>query len=631
MVNNFRGEENKQIPPKIYLRLSIPIMVVLVIPNFLVRLIIELFDIYTGLITFGLVHIVIIFMIHLKIFQKGTIQEKTGNFYDFYSQNVQDYTKVNWVLFSVALTFQMIRIFESIFDTYIITQDVEENYLFTFIVLGFCYLFTSLINKIVDEKKRIQGMALKLSSLLSFVSSLLIWGLVITLYSIIMQKAPFEIHGFSILILLYLSSFLLFGKIISKRENKRIETELLQEFDNKANVESKTKKEEKKVILSVRNLVTYFYTEEGVVKAVEGVSFDIFNEEILGLVGETGCGKSVTALSILRLVRSPGKIIKGSVIFEGEDLLQKTEDEMLKFRGNQITMMFQDPLNSINPVFKVGEQISEVYLLHKEDELTHLKQIHGEKINEFKSELTKVEQQLQKPELTNNDKLLQQKRRLEEQIQSQLKYTSTLAVAREKGIDLLRDVGIPDPEQVYNRYPHELSGGMRQRVMIAMGLACSPKLLLADEPTTALDVTIQAQILDLISELRKKYHTSVMFITHDLGIISQICDRVAVMYSGYIVEYGNVRDIFAHPKHPYTQGLIKAIPKVGMKKDKLMMIPGSVPNLVYPPSGCRFHPRCQHRFDPCDKITPKQIEVEPNYFVSCHLFDPLYSKLEAKE
>ena len=196
---------------------------------------------------------------------------------------------------------------------------------------------------------------------------------------------------------------------------------------------------------------------------------------------------------------------------------------------------------------------------------------------------------------------------------------------------MLKDLNIPSPENILDRYPHELSGGMRQRVMIAMGLACSPKLLLADEPTTALDVTIQAQILDLIVGLKKKYHTSILFITHDMGVIAQICDRVAIMYSGFIVEYGDVRTIFTNPKHPYTQGLIQAIPKVGAKKKKLAMIPGIVPNLVYPPSGCRFHPRCKQRFEPCDKIVPQQNEVKPKTFVSCHLYDPKYTKQEAKE
>ncbi|MHA2343925.1 MAG: ABC transporter ATP-binding protein [Candidatus Hodarchaeales archaeon] len=317
-------------------------------------------------------------------------------------------------------------------------------------------------------------------------------------------------------------------------------------------------------ILDVKDLTTYFYTEEGVVKAVEGVSFKIYEGETLGLVGETGCGKSVTALSILRLVRPPGEIKKGQVIFEGEDLHQKTNDEFLRYRGSKITMIFQDPLNSLNPVYKIGDQISEVYLLHMEDELL---------------------------------------------IESAKKNTSIYNISRKWSQRMLKDLNIPVPRIIFDRYPHELSGGMRQRVQIAMGLACSPRLLIADEPTTALDVTIQNQILKLMKELKTKYNTSILFITHDLGIISKMCDRVAVMYSGFIVEYGEINKLFRTPYHPYTKGLIASVPVVGKKRERLEVIPGMVPNLIYPPSGCRFHPRCQY----C--------------FVACHLFDPQYKEL----
>ncbi|MBY8984961.1 MAG: ABC transporter ATP-binding protein [Candidatus Lokiarchaeota archaeon] len=338
----------------------------------------------------------------------------------------------------------------------------------------------------------------------------------------------------------------------------------------------------KEIILNVQDLTTYFYTEEGVVRAVEGVSFKIYEGETLGLVGETGCGKSVTALSILRLVRPPGEIKSGQVFFEGEDLHQKTEEEFLQYRGNRITMIFQDPLNSLNPVFKVGDQIAEVYRLHMEDELL---------------------------------------------IEAVKKDTSIYEIARKWSQKVLKDLNIPMPRIILDRYPHELSGGMRQRIQIAMGLACSPKLLIADEPTTALDVTIQNQILQLMKNLKKKYNTSILFITHDLGIISKMCDRVAVMYSGFIVEYGDIEKLFITPYHPYTRGLIASVPVVGKKRDLLEVIPGMVPNLIYPPSGCRFHPRCNYCFEPCDSVIPKSIETEPNYFVACHLYDPEYKDL----
>jgi len=337
-----------------------------------------------------------------------------------------------------------------------------------------------------------------------------------------------------------------------------------------------------KVILNVQDLTTYFYTEEGVVKAVEGVSFKINEGETLGLVGETGCGKSVTALSILQVVRPPGKIEKGKIIFKGEDLLQKSESEVLRYRGKDITMIFQDPLNSLNPVFKIGAQITEVYLLHLENELL---------------------------------------------VAASKQDKSIFAVAREWGEQLLRDLNIPYPEVIFDRYPHELSGGMRQRVQIAMGLACKPKLLIADEPTTALDVTIQNQILKLMKELKTKTNTSMLFITHDLGIISKMCDRVCVMYSGFIVENGDIKKLFIKPYHPYTRGLIGSVPVVGKKRRRLEVIKGTVPNLIYPPSGCRFHPRCNFCFEPCDLKIPKSIEIEPNYFVACHLYDPEHKEL----
>ena len=357
-------------------------------------------------------------------------------------------------------------------------------------------------------------------------------------------------------------------KIIEDLELKETEQAVLTEVDEDA------------LILDVKDLTTYFYTEEGVVRAVEGVSFKIYSGETLGLVGETGCGKSVTALSLLQVVRPPGVIEKGIVRFNGEDLLQKSDLEMAKYRGKDITMIFQDPLNSINPVFKIGDQISEVYLLHMENELLIEAADYPDK--------------------------------------------SIYSIAREWSEKLLRNLNIPYPEVIFDRYPHELSGGMRQRVQIAMALACNPKLLIADEPTTALDVTIQNQILKLMKEMKKQTNTSILFITHDLGIISKMCDRVAVMYSGQIVEYGGLERLFTDPYHPYSKGLIASVPVVGKRRETLEVIPGMVPNLIYPPSGCRFHPRCTYCFEPCDSIVPEPLEVESEYFVACHLYDPIY-------
>ncbi len=363
-------------------------------------------------------------------------------------------------------------------------------------------------------------------------------------------------------------------------------------------------------ILDVKDLYTYFYTEEGVVRAVEGVSYTINKNEVVGLVGETGCGKSVTALSILQLVRSPGKIIKGEIFFKGEDLLRKSEKEIANYRGNKITMIFQDPLNSINPVYTIGFQISEVFYLHQRELLLTEVEKHAKSLQKIKTRIKK------------NPSDEQLKMRLAE-----LKhYSSIFSLARKKSQEILKSVGIPDPELILNRYPHELSGGMRQRVMIAMALVCKPELLIADEPTTALDVTIQNQILKLMKDLRQQYETSILFITHDLGIISKMCDKVAVMYSGKIVEYGTVQKILLNPSHPYTKNLIAAIPRVEDVKKMLEVIPGTVPNLIYPPEGCRFHPRCQSCFEPCNKEVPQQIELASSHFVACHLYDERFLK-----
>jgi oligopeptide/dipeptide ABC transporter ATP-binding protein len=320
-------------------------------------------------------------------------------------------------------------------------------------------------------------------------------------------------------------------------------------------------------ILDVRDLKTYFYTEDGVVKAVDGVDLHVRRGEVLGLVGESGCGKSVTSFSVLRLVGIPGKIINGEILFEGENLLELPEAGMRTIRGNRISMIFQQPTSCLNPVFKVGAQIAEVLDVHQK--------------------FTKEEN-------------------------------------RSRVVELLHTVGIPEPAKRANCYPHELSGGMAQRVMIAMALACTPELLIADEPTTALDVTIQAQVLDLLSKLRREIGTSIILITHDLGIVAETCERVAVMYAGRIVEESDVETLFANPLHPYTTGLIGSVPILGQIKDRLQVIPGSVPNLIDLPQGCKFAPRCLARIENdlevCTQEEPPLRPVEARHPVRCWLY-----------
>lgn len=378
-------------------------------------------------------------------------------------------------------------------------------------------------------------------------------------------------------------------------------------------------------LLEIKNLKTNFYTEEGIVKAVDGVSFDIRRDEILGLVGETGCGKSVTALSILRLVRDPGKIIEGTITFNGVNLLSLTEGQMREYRGNDITMIFQDPLNSLNPILQIGKQVSEVFLLHQEKELKEIlvkRRLDRVKEKQAIKDLEK-ELKIKKNRLTEEEEreLKTKIKNIKERLTKKLVLKD---IAWEKSEEIIKEVGIADAKGILKRYPHELSGGMRQRVMISIGLSCNPKLLIADEPTTALDVTIQAQILDLMKVLKKKFKTSILMITHDLGIIAELCDRVAVMYSGNIVEYASAEDLFKRPRHPYTIGLIGSIPSLEKRDQELLTIRGMVPNLIYPPSGCRFHPRCDFRLEICDKVRPISIEVDDKHFVACHLFDPKY-------
>ena len=378
-------------------------------------------------------------------------------------------------------------------------------------------------------------------------------------------------------------------------------------------------------LLEIKNLKTNFYTEEGIVKAVDGVSFNMSRNEILGLVGETGCGKSVTALSILRLVRPPGKIIDGSIIFDGVNLLDLTEGQMREYRGKDITMIFQDPLNSLNPILQVGRQVSEVFLLHQQEELHEILDQRRLDRDKEKQEIEELEEELK----TNKTRLTkEEKSEIEAKIKklkaNRTKKLTLKEIAWEKSENIIKEVGIADAKGILSRYPHELSGGMRQRVMISMGLSCNPKLLIADEPTTALDVTIQAQILDLMKILKKKFRTSILLITHDLGIIAELCERVAVMYSGTIVEYASAEKLFKNPHHPYTKGLIGSIPSVEKRDQELLTIRGMVPNLIYPPSGCRFHPRCDYRLEICDSVRPANIEVGDKHYVACHLFDPEY-------
>ena len=393
---------------------------------------------------------------------------------------------------------------------------------------------------------------------------------------------------------------------------------------------------ERQVLLDVKDLHTYFFTEEGIVKAVDGVSFQINHDEILGLVGETGCGKSVTALSLLKLIRSPGEILSGEIIFDGEDIVSKNEDEMLKIRGNSITMMFQDPMNSLNPVMKVGDQLAEVYLLHQMEQLKTELIKAREKNKRLKGNLKRMKNELKTSSPDGAETLKNQIKAIKEQIKFRITISN---IALRESAALLDRIGLPNADTIINRYPHELSGGMRQRIMIAMGLACNSKLLICDEPTTALDVTIQAQILDMIRELKRKLKNSVLFITHSLGVIYELCDRVAVMYSGNIVEYGPVENIFKNPQHPYTKGLMSAIPRItkASRESELQIIPGMVPNLIYPPNGCRFHPRCEHAMQICKEINPPLKKMENNVKVACHLFDEdksdsrLFRKLSYEE
>ncbi len=318
-------------------------------------------------------------------------------------------------------------------------------------------------------------------------------------------------------------------------------------------------------LLRVENLRTYFHTPAGVARAVDGVSFSIARGETVGVVGESGCGKSVTALSLLRLIQEPGRIEAGSHIwFEGRDLLALGAEEMRQVRGNRIAMVFQEPMTALNPVFTVGDQVAEVARVHT---------------------------------------------------------GASRKAAWERAVEMLSLVGIPAPRERAGNYPHQLSGGMRQRVLIAMALVMNPALLIADEPTTALDVTIQAQILELLARVQQEFGTAILLITHDLGVVAESTSRVVVMYGGQVVEEAPVRTLFAEPSHPYTKGLMQAMPRVGMSRERLATIPGSVPPPTAWPSGCRFRDRCSHAWDRCAAEAPALVPVAEGHAARCHLVE----------
>ena len=322
-------------------------------------------------------------------------------------------------------------------------------------------------------------------------------------------------------------------------------------------------------VVEIRNLSVYFYTYAGVVKAIENVSFDIYRGETLALVGETGCGKSVTSRALTQLIESPGRIVSGQVIYHRDDgsavdLLKLNEEEIRQIRGNEIAYIFQDPHSSLDPLYTIGYQIGEAM------------EVHG-KVKNIKEGIARA-------------------------------------------VNILREVLIPDPESRVRDYPHELSGGMKQRVVIGTGIANKPRLLIADEPTTALDVTVQAQILELLNELKRKYNATVLLITHNLGVVAETAQRVVVMYAGKVAEIGSVDQIFHNPLHPYTVALLRAVPNPLKKIEKLESIPGTVPNLITPPKGCRFHPRCPFAEERCRKEVPELKEIEPGHWVACHRY-----------
>ena len=375
---------------------------------------------------------------------------------------------------------------------------------------------------------------------------------------------------------------------LSNKELKKIakfnrsETRKFEKFKKRKNASEEeyvTTMRDEENIVEFDNLHTYFYTDAGTVKAVNGVSFDIKKGSVVGVVGESGCGKSVTSLSLMQLVQAPiGQTVSGSIRFQGAsktiDIAKTPSSEMCKIRGKEIAMIFQEPMTSLNPVFTVGNQLDEVALLHI-------------------------------PNITKEE-------------------------AKKHSISMLDKVGIADASRVYSSYPHQLSGGMKQRVMIAMSISCNPKLIIADEPTTALDVTIQAQILELLVKVKEEIDGSIMLITHDLGVIAEVADEVVVMYAGKVIEKGTVYEIFDNPLHPYTIGLQKSKPVVNKKIDRLYSIPGTVPNPIELPPTCYFKDRCDKKFAKCESCIPHLIQVSKTHFVSCFLYDSEEGKFNGK-
>jgi len=377
-------------------------------------------------------------------------------------------------------------------------------------------------------------------------------------------------------------------------------------------------------LVEIKDLVLRFYTYEGTVKALEGINLFVKENETLGIVGETGCGKTMTGLSILNLIPSPGKIEGGKVNFKTRDgtvnLLSLDDSTMRKVRGKEVSMVFQEPRSALNPVYNVYEQVSEVFLQHRKKELIQ------SALDQLEKDIQNVEAGSLKGRIYRWEKTIFNKM-LRNPNSFSLKLLSKIPIAnwymrrlknevRKAVVTILRQMEIPDPERVADMYPHELSGGMQQRVVIAIGLACNPILLVADEPTTSLDVTVQARILNLIRRLKDRSKSSILYITHDMGVIAEMCDRVAVMYAGSICEVGDVIEIFKNPLHPYTKALLESIPRPGTE---FKSIEGTVPNLVEPPSGCRFHPRCPMAMEICRKVRPPILEVKKDHFVSCHL------------
>jgi peptide/nickel transport system ATP-binding protein len=378
-------------------------------------------------------------------------------------------------------------------------------------------------------------------------------------------------------------------------------------------------------VVEIRDLYLNFYTYDGVVRALDGVNLDLKKGEILGLVGETGCGKSVTSLSTLAMVITPGMIEGGRIEFDtGKakvDILNIKQSDLLRIRGRHISMIFQEPRAALNPVYTVGNQIAEVYYHHRMEEL--IKAAISELENEVKK-TTGTRQSIDKRQLSLLKKLLQNPGSLTVRVGSKIPILRGFKkrirlIARREIVGLLKLLRIPDPERVIDMYPHELSGGMAQRVVIAMALTCNPTMLIADEPTTSLDVTVQMQILHLIKELKNKLGSSILYVTHDLGVVAETCERVAVMYAGNVVEVADVMAFFKKPMHPYAQALLESIPRPG---HGFVSIPGTVPSLVNPPPGCRFHDRCRYALEICPVVKPPLVEAEPGHHVACHLYLP---------